>query len=174
MPSRNERKLYVAGGLYHVYNRGHSKQHIFLDDKDYKVFLNLCKRYLAKDLQVDEKGKPYKNYYAELHLRAFCLMPNHFHMLVEQESASVMSEVLQRILVSYSAHFNKRYEKIGSVFQGRYKAVLVDEQEYLPRVLDYIHQNPKDIVDSWQAYPYSSIKAYLGEWQASWLKVLKL
>ena len=80
MPSRNSRKEYVPETMYHVYNRGHNKDKIFLDDNDYAVFLNLLKRYLSKTVVTDEKGRPYEQLRDEVELVAFCLMPNHFHL----------------------------------------------------------------------------------------------
>lgn len=174
MPSRNAVKQYVVGGRYHVYNRGHNKQPLYRTDQDYAVFLNHLKRHLSRDPVHDRKGRPYEKLFEEVELIAFCLMPNHFHLLVQQKTEDGMPRLLKRACNSYSNYYNHQYGMIGSLFQGRYKAVLIDSDEYACRVLQYIHRNPEGIVRDYRNYQYSSIAAYEGRWKADWLHVRNL
>src|SRR3989344_191933 len=108
MPARNSRKIYSDGGIYHIYNRGVEKRIIFEDEQDHKVFLNYLKEYLspfeAKELvkttfvvrgstHLGFKRKP-KNYNNQLELLAYCLMPNHFHLILKVEKGDVLKKFM--------------------------------------------------------------------------------
>lgn len=183
MPSKNTIKTYVAGGYYHVYNRGVEKRNIFLDDQDYRVFLHLLKYYLSPlDKQTEHplinlqgfilvRPRPLANLEAEIELLAFCLMPNHFHLLIRQITIDGMSKLLRRILTTYSMYFNRRYKRVGHLFQGIYKAVLVDKDEYLLHLSRYIHLNPTELTGFNPVnYLYSSYAYFLRKKWAKWLK----
>ncbi len=173
MPSRNRLKAYVADAYYHVYNRGLNKQSIFLDNQDYAVFLNLLKRYLSKTVESDRKGRAYETLNNEIELLAFCLMPNHFHLLVYQRKPDAMTKLLQRLGTSYTMYFNKKYEHSGPLFQERFKASLVLRDDYLQHISRYIHLNAK----GYRTWEFSSIDYFLGNKQAEWVKpnrILKL
>lgn len=188
MPSQNTVKLYVAGGNYHVYNRGVEKREIFLDDQDYRVFLSFLKAYLSP--QLDHKKilehpltlmtgsrpvriRPLRSFVEEVSLLSYCLMPNHFHLLLYQKESYSMARLLQALCTSYSMYFNKRYKRIGTLFQGPYKAVFVDRDSYLLHLSRYIHLNPKGMTGPRpvivREYPYSSYPYYLRLKQAAWL-----
>jgi len=119
-------RLHYAGALYHVISRGNNRQVTFLNDGDYQAFL----RYVAR---VREK-KPFILY-------AYCLMPNHFHLLVEVKE-SPLSVVMQQLLTGYTLYFNRAHGRGGHLFQGRYKAILCDKNTYLLELVRYIHLNP--------------------------------
>lgn len=183
MPSKNTIKTYVAGGYYHVYNRGVEKRNIFLDDQDYRVFLHLLKYYLSPlDKQTEHplanlqgfilvRPRPLANLETEVDLLAFCLMPNHFHLLIKQITSDGMSKLLRRILTTYSMYFNRRYERVGHLFQGIYKAVLVNKDEYLLHLSRYIHLNPIELTGfNPVSYLYSSYAYFLRKKWAKWLK----
>lgn len=183
MPQRNTIKTYVAGGYYHVYNRGVEKRDIFLDDQDYRVFLHLLKYYLSPlDKQTEHplanlqgfilvRPRPLANLETEVDLLAFCLMPNHFHLLIRQITSDGMSKLLRRILTTYSMYFNRRYERVGHLFQSSYKAVLVDRDEYLLHLSRYIHLNPSELTGITPInYGYSSYAYFLRKKWAKWLK----
>ena len=183
MPQRNTVKRYVAGGYYHVYNRGVEKRNIFLDDQDYRVFLHLLKYYLSP--QDDSKihplanlesftlirPRPLANLEKEINLLAFCLMPNHFHLLIQQITQDGMSKLLRRLLTTYAMYFNRRYDRVGHLFQSIYKAVLVDKDEYLLHLSRYIHLNPVELTGlNLVSYPYSSYPYFLRRKRANWVK----
>lgn len=166
MPARNVVKVYAEDAYYHVYNRGVSKQKIFLDKQDYLYFLGLLKRYLD---QVDRKQKPnrmeYKCYADDVELLAYCLMPNHFHLLLYQKTCNGMPDLLKSVSVAYSMYFNRKYKHAGSLFQQRYRAVLIENDAQFAHISRYIHMNPH----SYLRYEWSSIGYYLGEKCADWL-----
>lgn len=189
MPSRNIVKFYVPNGYYHAYNRGVEKREIFLDDQDYRVFLSFIRSYLSppqKKLShplAGETGlnpvriRPLRSFYEEVSLLAYCLMPNHFHLLLYQTPAKGMTEFIQALCTSYSMYFNKKYRRVGHLFQGVFKAALVDSDPYLLHLTRYIHLNPREgtglnpVKDPVKAseYPYSSYPHYLGKKHAEWV-----
>lgn len=166
MPARNINKIYVGESYYHVYNRGVNKAKIFLDNEDYEVFLGLLKRYLDDEISKKPNRAPYPNYADKVELLAYCLMPNHFHLFLYQLEPDGMNRLLKSIGVAYSMYFNKKYKRVGPVFQQRYKAVYITNDEQLQHISRYIHLNPKDHA-SWQ---WSSLAYYLGPKHASWVK----
>ncbi|MBU1071259.1 transposase [Patescibacteria group bacterium] len=189
MPAKNRLKEYVEGGVYHVYNRGVLKQDIFLDDHDYCAFLSLLKYYLSPVLPTSHnrehpfqksgyvkliRPRPLANINKEVELLCYCLMPNHFHLLLRQITVDGMQKLMRRISTTYAMGFNKRYKKSGYVFQGRYKAALIDMDEYLLHVSRYIHLNPVKLeltrTVPVSEYPYSSYAYYLRKKSARWLK----
>lgn len=170
MPSRNTLKIDVEQSYYHIYARGHGRQPIFCDDSDYRVFLNLFKRYLSVNEITDNYKKPYIHLRGQIELLCYCLMPNHFHLLIYQNEKGSMTQLMRSVMTSYSVYFNKKYETSGSVFGSRYKASLITTDAYLMHISRYIHLNP----DDWRAYPYSSIHAYFGIGQPEWLQQEKI
>ena len=174
MPAKNSIKTYVENGFYHLYNRGVEKRQIFMNHQDYVVFLSFLKRYLTplpKDL--NEVRPPWRSdLHEKLQLTGYCLMPNHFHLMIKQFSKTAITEFMRALMNSYVKYFNKKYNRIGTLFQGRYKGVLVDTEPYLLHLTRYIHLNPtelgftrSDLVE----YKYSSYKEFLGERQTSWV-----
>lgn len=182
MPTKNVRKNYLENGYYHLYNRGVEKRIIFQDDQDYKVFLSYLKLYLEPPNPPKERlvninntifatiERPLKNFNNEISLLAYCLMPNHFHLLVKQKSLKGIASFTQSLLTKYSTYFNKRYERVGPLFQGVYKAVSIDEENYLLHLSRYIHLNPThDAKVRPLRSTYSSYGDYLGERKTGWL-----
>lgn len=165
MPSRNVLKVDIPQSYYHVYARGTSRSEIFLDPEDYATLLNLFKRYLSEKQQHDKIGVPYPHLFQKLELLCFCLMPNHFHLLVYQEDPGAMQQLMRGVMTSYSRYFNKKYGRSGPLFETRYKASLIHDQKYLEHITRYIHLNPRD----WRDYRYSSLMFYLGQQEADWL-----
>lgn len=183
MPHKNTVKHFVENGVYHAYNRGVEKRKIFLDDQDYRVFLHLLKYYLSPiDAQADHpivktghlnllRPRPLKNLEKEVELIAYCLMPNHFHLLLKQNPIDGMTKLLRRIATTYALYFNRRYKRVGYLFQGHYKAVLIDNDPALLHISRYIHLNPQELTRSiLVSYPYSSYPYFLGLKNAVWLK----
>lgn len=189
MPAKNTVKQYLENGFYHIYNRGVEKRVIFQVDQDYKVFLSYLKEYLEPcnkdklrkilgDLPYTKREKIIKrfsinNFSKNIDLLAFCLMPNHFHLLIKQRSERAIEGFMRSLGTRYVMYFNKRYDRVGHLFQGIYKAALVDSDEQLVHLSRYIHKNPllhKNKKPSLALDLYSSLPAYLGNWQAKWLK----
>lgn len=174
MPGKNILKTFSEDSYYHVYNRGVAKQSIFLDTTDHKTFLGYLKLYLtARD--INNKTRPsrqLRNYYQKLTLLAYCLMPNHFHLFVFQKDIEAMTEFMKSLGTKYSMYFNKKYQRVGPVFQGRYKAVMVESETQFIYLSKYIHRNPLEILPSGtdlDGYKYSSYQNYLGLFSQPWL-----
>lgn len=174
MPRKNSLKTYVENGYYHIYNRGVEKRKIFVDNRDYKVFLYFLKKYLQSINPNDlDPFKKQKNLADEIILLVYCLMPNHFHLLVKQKSKDGITKLMKRISTNYAMYFNKRYERVGPLFQGVYKAVLIETDEQLLHTSRYIHINPSEFksisLKKLDDYLYSSYGDYLGGRRTEWL-----
>lgn len=175
MPAKNTIKFYLPNSIYHIYNRGVEKRKIFLDDQDYKVFLNYIKEYLSppidsqtlqgQTLQFRNARDLFSKYFGEIELLAFCLMPNHFHLVVRQKDMNSIKNFTKSLFTRYSMYFNKKYKRVGTLFQGRYKATNAINEDYLLDLTKYIHLNPvENLIDA-----YSSYKDYLGLTNTVWI-----
>lgn len=171
MPAKNVIKMYDVDTYYHVYNRGVNKRKIYIDDKDYDHFLMLLERYLGKHSIEDSRKRAYPNYHKEVDLIAYCLMPNHFHFLISQNSdMQAMEKFMRSLATSYTAYFNKRHKRVGHLFQGTYKASRILNEPYLLHVSRYIHLNP----DDYKTWPYSSWPYFTKGWSSDWVKQHKI
>lgn len=166
MPGRNLEKTYVEDTFYHVYNRGVNKEPIFKEQSDYVVFLNLFKRYLGEEPTENKLGGKYPWLHNDIELVAFCLLPNHFHALVYQHRLDSMTQLFKALSTSYGMYFNKKYQRVGPLFQNRFKASLINQDEYLQHISRYIHLNPKD----YRRWDFSSLPYYLEERDAIWIR----
>ena len=166
MPSRNVLKQDAPQSYYHVYARGISRQRIFREPADFEKFLRLFARYLSLEETHNRNGLSFPNFYNKLDLLAFCLMPNHFHLLVYQYQQGAMTEFMRSLLTSYSMYFNKKYKRSGPLFESRFKASLISDDAYLEHISRYIHMNPR----SWREYEYSSLPYYLQQVTDAWLR----
>ena len=135
------------GLLYHVIARGNHRETVFLDHPDYATYLRRLAVYRAR-------------YAVTLH--AYCLMPNHVH-LVLGTAAAPLDRFMQSLQQSYTQRFNRRYAQVGHVFQGRYKALRCQTDEYLVTLVRYVHQNPvrAGLAARAEDYPYSGHRVYL-------------
>lgn len=169
MPGRNIVKLYAPESFYHVYNRGVNKRVIFKDAADYQFFLSLFARYLSPKETHDARERPYPHMRQQIDLLAYCLMPNHFHLMVYQkDSERAMAELLHCISTTYTMYFNKRYRRRGPLFENHYRGVLVQSDAYLQHISRYIHLNPR----GFKLWPYSSYSAYADtRTSPEWLEV---
>lgn len=170
MPAKNLEKQYAPDSYYHIYSRGVAKQTIFLDEQDYATFLSLLKRYLSKKPETSRGHGLYPTYYNQVHLLCYCLMPNHIHLLLFQTNETAMTRFMRSLMTSYGMYFNRKYKRVGPVFQSRYKASRISSDEYLDHITRYIHLNPT----RWEDYPYSSLKYYEKKASASWIKPTKI
>jgi REP element-mobilizing transposase RayT len=160
MPMKNAHKKFIEGGIYHVYNRGVNKQPIFFEDSDFNIFLGLLDRYIlgnSPDFYHDTK-----NYRGRISLLAFCLLNNHIHLLVQQKDKKALTGFMHSLMTSFTMRINKKYDRVGHLFQGIYKARLIENDEDLLNVSKYIHTNGGDDEIDFFHYPFSSVRVYLG------------
>ena len=141
-------RLFAPGLLYHVIVRGNQRQKTFTTDRDYQAYLERLAKYR-------------KAYRVTVH--AYCLMPNHVHLLLECSDVP-LSRFMQGLQQSYTQYFNRAHHKVGHLFQGRYKAIICEKDEYLLELVRYIHLNPVrcGLVRKVERYRYSGHHAYLG------------
>jgi putative transposase len=141
-------RIEIPGGLYHIITRGNNRKRIFRSHADYLKFLGLLERQKSK--------RPF-------YLYAYCLMPNHIHLLAEMQDDPI-SRVMQSLLTSFSQYHNRKYREVGHLFQARYKALLCQSDRYLGELVRYIHLNPvrARIVLRPEEYEYSGHRAYIG------------
>jgi REP element-mobilizing transposase RayT len=134
--------------FYHVYNRGNDGDFIFFELENYFFLLRRVKEYLTPSVEV----------------HAYCLMPNHYHLLLRITRELNLSNLMQNLLISYTKAINKKYQRVGHLFQGTFKAKLVDSPEYLLHLSRYIHLNPKiaRLVKRPEEWEFSSYREYLG------------
>lgn len=170
MPSKNIVKIYADEQYYHVYNRGVNKSNIFIDDTDYVVFLSLLKRHLGIKPTFDKFGRPYKHLRDSAALLSYCLMPNHFHLLLLNKKDRGIEQLMRSVSTAYARYFNNKYQRVGPVFQSNFKASLINSDMYLMHISRYIHLNPKD----YKIYKYSSYKAITESWSVEWLSTEEL
>ena len=157
---------FINDGIYHSYNRGVEKRDIFLDKQDYFRFIHDLFEFndqapagkfsqfsQAQKQQSEEKQqsevrlpiiKPRKFL---VEILAFCLMPNHYHLLLKQKSEGGIVQFMQKLGTGYTNYFNKKYKRVGGLFQGSFKAIGVVKQNYLNYLLYYIHFNPLDLFE---------------------------
>ena len=165
MPSRNIMKEQIPDSYYHIYARGINKQKIFIDNIDYGYFVKLFERYLSKKPSISKTGEIYPHYLNKVHILVYCLMSNHFHLLLHQVDLPYMEKFMRSLMTSYSRYFNLKYKRTGPVFESCYKAVLIADDVYLQHVSRYIHLNPR----TWVKYRYSSLKYYRDVEAPFWL-----
>ena len=181
----------VPGEYYHIFNRGNNKQIIFLDNRDRArflflviylqspvVFQNISRQvtHFVKSsvFNIDESVEEEVLKNRRVNLVAFALMPNHFHLLVNELESGGIASYMQRVLCAYTKYLNTRYEKSGHLFQGPYKAVHIEDNQQLLYLSSYIHKNPKELY-KWSnrehLYPWSSYQDYAEE--NRWSKLLQ-
>lgn len=142
---------FKKGRYYHIFQRGSKKDLIFLDSYDYAAFLKRL-RFLQGEVNNT--------------ILQYCLMPNHYHLLVKAFSETSITKLMHRLNTYHSKRFCSKYNSVGSVFQGRYGAKLMPSTEVLLTCSRYIHRNPIEIVgspDFLSDYTWSSLGHYLGE-----------
>lgn len=148
MPAKYILRNFAEGEIYHVMNRGVNHMEIFPNEEDYKTFYYYLYIYIAPKHFVLKKYPnlpirlQHKNLCNEIELLAYCLMPNHFHLLIKIHKKDALSKLMKQLTNAYAEYFNKRYKHSGPVVEGRYKAVHVETDEQLVHVSRYIHLNP--------------------------------
>lgn len=160
---------FVNGEFYHVFNRGVAKVPIFNNVTDYKRFLKSMLYYQIKGPKprlslFNPKTINFNSTKKIVNIICYCLMPNHFHLLLEQAEETGITEFLSRISNSYTKYFNIKNNRQGPLFQGEFKAIHIETTEQLLHVSRYIHLNPlvDYIIKSIEKYPWSSYSEYVG------------
>ncbi len=190
--------------IYHIYNRGVEKRKTFLEDKDYFRFIHdlfefndivPAGRYYIFGGATSEKfgGATSENMTSEnivqnlkskkrnllVEILSFCLMPNHYHLLLRQLRENGIVKFMRKLDTGYAMYFNKKNKRVGSLFQGRFKAVLIDNEQHFYHIPYYIHSNPIELIESdWkdgiiknrtraekflESYKWSSYLDYIGK-----------
>lgn len=181
---------FVDGHFYHVFNRGVDKRKIFLEEKDYYRFIHDLFEFNDLDAAVNpgrrvnkiEGGSTSNNGKIRkllVEIVSFCLMPNHFHLILKQTRKEGVIKFMQKLGTGYTMYFNQKNERTGSLFGNRFKAVLIEKDEYLTHLSRYIHLNPVELIqpdwkekgiNNWVAankflaeYRWSSYPDYIGK-----------
>ncbi len=152
----NRKISFIPGHYYHIFNRGTEKRKIFLDEKDYRRFLTLL--FLCNDtspLDIREhfreirEGRTFDNIKRKIliDIGAYCLMPNHFHLLIKEKTKNGVTNFMRKLSTAYAMYFNKRNERSGNLFQGKFGAQLLDSDEYLKYIFAYTHLNPIKLIE---------------------------
>ncbi len=143
----NRRMKFLNGHIYHIYNRGHRKATVFHDRQDYLHFLRQLREYLEK---------------YPVTLIAYCLMPNHFHLLLRQDGDDGISDLMQAFGTSLSKSYNKKYNTVGALFQGKCRDEHVGDTGYLRYLARYLHRNPVKALlcqqpETWEFSNYADV-----------------
>jgi len=167
-------KNFTQGSIFHIYNRGNNREKIFYDEQDYKSFLFRTGLALGIDSEVLQEERLTSVPYSRIRINAeknlfkihsFCLMPNHFHLLIEQIGDVPISKLISQVCTSYAMYINKKYKRVGHVFQDQFKAVLIENNPQLMWTSAYIHMNAvKDkIVKYPNEYKWSSYNDFTSD-----------
>ncbi len=170
---------FVNGQVYHIFNRGVNLSNIFFDKRDYRRAINLLSFYQVGDAPIryskfiKSAGEIRKNYEESLKkmqrvvdIICFCLMPNHFHLLLKQKEEDGIAKFIRNFQIGYSRYINEKENRIGALFQGQFKAVRVENDEQLIHLSRYIHLNPfssfliKNLSEI-EKYSWSSYSEYI-------------
>ena len=192
MPSKNRIKEYVEGGIYYIYIRGLDRKELFRDEEDFEFYLNQLERYLTP-YKTDSNTRfkterPYivrhkqeMSLNGEVFLLAFCLMPDHIHLLIRQINADGMTELMRRVGTNYVMHYNMKYHRSGTLFENGYRAVKVDSEEQIIHLSRFIHRNsgrrkvqrfgPVETITGIRSeeYMYSSYRNFVYSVNSEWL-----
>jgi putative transposase len=175
---------FALGEVYHLYNRGVDKRIVFVSKMEWDRFVALL--YICNQEKMIAM-EDYPRTFAEIppiqkdplvDILAYCLMPNHFHIMVRERAEGGISKYMQKVTTAYTMYFNARHDRTGSLFGGTFKATHVDDDVYLKYLVAYIHLNPIKLIEpSWkddgihdmtgaqkflQNYQYSSYLDYIG------------
>lgn len=168
--NKNQDQLY-----FHVYNRGVEKRDIFMDKSDYYRFIHDLYEFNDTSPTNPNRNKYYGSSTSINYLQnkenlvtvlCFCLMPNHYHLLLSVPDKQSLTIFMRKIGTGYTNYFNKKYDRVGSLFQGRYKYIQIENDDYLKHLSRYIHLNPQNSKRlkniALKQYKYSSYLDYIG------------
>ncbi|MCU0651446.1 MAG: transposase [Candidatus Omnitrophica bacterium] len=136
-------RITIENAYYHVITRGNQKQLVFMEQSDYDKYLLILKKYKKK---------------YNFKLYAFCLMPNHVHLILEIKNPKHVSKIMKCLNLSYTLYFNLKYKKVGHLWQDRFKSKIIEDGTYLLECINYIETNPirASLVPHLTAYQWSS------------------
>lgn len=173
------RDTFEIGEYYHIYNRGVDKRIIFNDKFDYQYFLSLlfiCNT--EKNVKIRDLSVAFDRGNQIVDVGAYCLMPNHFHILLKEKIEGGISKYMLKVSTAYSMYFNSRNTRTGKLYEGTFKSTHINSDRYLKYIYSYIHLNPAKLIDkNWREvktkiinelleyvlkYPYSSINELIG------------
>lgn len=173
------REPFAIGEWYHCYSRGVDKRKIFLNKRDYERFM--LSLYVgnshSKIHPSDKQNKSFHESLARIIIKdplveigSYCLMPNHFHILIREITEGGIALFMQKVLTGYTMYFNKKNKRNGSLFSGTFHSRHIEDDRYLKKIVSYIHINPVGkfltstrSISFLQAYDYSSLKDFMGE-----------
>lgn len=167
MPYR--KTVFLNDHFYHIYNRGVEKRKIFSDVSSYNRFIDTLYYYQfsgpkpkfstqKRFRRIDFNKNP-----KIIEIICYCLMPNHFHILIKQLKKGGIQEFIRKALNSYTKYFNTKNKRVGPLFQGEFKDTFIETEEQLLHLSRYIHLNPyvSEITENLETYPYSSYPNYI-------------
>lgn len=192
MPVKYRIKDYQPNGVYHIYSRAWEGREVFKDDEDYKMFLGWMKKYLLPVKMEAAVGykteRPYRlrrkqnmNLVGEIEVWAYCLIPNHFHLLIKQNGGRGIVKFMRRMMTGFVMEYNRKYKRRGMLWDGTYRAAGVGEAEVV-EATRHIHLNPvsravrrfgpvETVTGSAPGeYLYSSYGSYVGGRKEEWVK----
>lgn len=139
-------RILLENVCYHVIARGNQKQQVFIEEADYEKYLRLLRKYKMR---------------YRFKLYGYCLMNNHIHLIIDPAKPCQIAKIMQGLNLSYSIWFNTKYDKIGHLWQDRFKSIIIQKDEYLITCINYIETNPVrgNIVTEPLKYPWSSYKS---------------
>ena len=168
MPAKYTIRNFQEGGIYHIYNKGVAKQTVFLNNEDFSIFLYYLSSYLLPSEKVlqrypDTPLRIYsKNLADELELLSYCLMPNHFNLILKSKFKDSIPKLMKQLSNAYTFYFNSKYQSRGQVFEGVYKCIEINSEQLI-HLVRFIHLNPLNafLVDNPKNYQWSSHSEYL-------------
>jgi REP element-mobilizing transposase RayT len=140
---------FIAGNYYHILDRGNERKQIFFENENYLFFLRRLKTGVDK---------------SQVKVICYCLMPNHFHLILQETGDDAISNLMMSLQISYAKAINKRYNRVGHLFQGPFKSIHIDKDEYLLHLSRYLHMNPvtAGLVVQPEEWEFSSCRDYIG------------
>lgn len=175
-----QRPQFAEDQIYHIFNRGVEKRKIFMDEKDYFRFVHNLYEFNDEDrvynslyffkrnpksIEVQPQYKKERNLLVDI--LSFVLMPNHFHLILKQRTENGIVKFLQKMGTGYTMYFNKRHERVGSLFQGRFKAVLVLKRAHYIHLPFYLHFNPLELMSNYRSSTSAEKISFLEEYRWS-------
>lgn len=159
MPRRTTQ--FLPDNFYHIYNRGNNRQPVFLENRNFQFFLDKL------HFCFDPSG---------IELVAFCLMPNHYHLIVRLQKEVDFSNTMRSFSLSYIKSINKAYHRVGHLFEGDYQARLIDAEEYLAHIIRYTHLNPvrAGLVQRPQDWDHSDYSRWISVNKAEYASIQKI
>lgn len=196
MPVKHRVKNYQPGGIYHIYGKAWEGREVFKQNSDYEMFMGWMQKYLLpvkpeavagykSEPPYRQKRREEMNLTGEIEMWAYCLMPDHFHLLVKQNDERGIAKFMRRVMTGFVMDYNRKYKRRGMLWDGTYRAALVGEEEVV-LVTRFIHLNPVSRIvrrfgpvetvtgSAPGEYLYSSYKNYVGSETEGWIRSLRV